>query len=342
MPKPTKTRAARRAPARAKRAQTTALARRKSSIPSTGTKGKVEVLPAVEPVERTLAEGINIGTLGLVELKLTDKEEEILARPITLDDTRIMIKPTGAAYMAHADYSRWFSEAFGRTGWQLVPVGKPIRQENVVLIPYILHVHRQPVAFAWGEHEYQEKNREQTYGDVVEATVANAMRRCAKRLGVGLELWDRRWLDEFVRRNAVRVRCNLARRGQPEDLRWLWRLKSDPPLRGELRRGQGDGYEDEDFAPAQREEAPPPARQRREVERHEPAHHDARSADKISEKQARRLWTIVQNSGRTEEDVKTWLLRRFKVSRYDDVLRRDYEFVWQTIESPINPLPEGK
>lgn len=143
-----------------------------------------------------LGELATVGALGLAELKLTEKEESVLARPVNPQD--ILVRDAGIAYLPHIVYTRWFGEAFGRTGWSIVPTSRPQRVGNVVLIPYLLYVHGIPVAAATGEHEYHETNSRQTYGDVIESTVACALRRCAKRLGVGLEMWDKAWLQANV------------------------------------------------------------------------------------------------------------------------------------------------
>jgi hypothetical protein len=85
------------------------------------------------------------------------------------------------------------------------PAAKPLKSGNSVVQPYVLYIHGKPVAFAMGEQEYFEGNKEQTYGDALEATVASALRRCMKRLGIGLELWDRAWVDNFMAEQGVHV-----------------------------------------------------------------------------------------------------------------------------------------
>lgn len=155
---------------------------------------------------------LQLGSLGLVELKLTKAEEAALSAPV--NPAEILWRPSkrdgppDIPYLPHITYTRWFNRAFGRTGWNLVPIGKPTKSDtNVVLLPYVLHVHGTPIAFAWGEQEYfpskadGASNRAQTYGDVIESTVGSALRRCAKHLGVGLELWDKTYLSG-LRRSA--------------------------------------------------------------------------------------------------------------------------------------------
>lgn len=184
----------------AKRA-TTALAVRPKSATVTIEDPQGLMKSSLMPIGQ-LGELATVGALGLAELKLTDKEETVLARAVNPAD--ILVRDGGIAYLPHIVYTRWFGEAFGRTGWSIVPTSRPQRVGNVVLIPYLLYVHGVPVAAATGEHEYHESNSRQTYGDVIESTVACALRRCAKRLGVGLEMWDKAWLAQHVGGNAKR------------------------------------------------------------------------------------------------------------------------------------------
>lgn len=150
-----------------------------------------------------LGELATVGALGLAEIKLTAKEEKILAEPVNPAEILLRPKvkdgPPEVPYLPHIVYTRWFNRAFGRTGWTTVPTAKPMKQGNLIMVPYLLYVHGVPVAQAVGEHEYWESNKQQTYGDVIESTVASALRRLAKRLGVGLEMWDKDWLQANVK-----------------------------------------------------------------------------------------------------------------------------------------------
>lgn len=192
-------------PAR-KPAKTVALVRRAK---------RVEVLPPAPSPQTNgyivAADGsLQLGALGLVELTLTAAEEKVLSERVNPDDVQWRPSrkdgPADIPYLPHHVYTSWLCRAFGRMGWNLVPVGKPVKTEqNVVLLPYVLHVHKTPVAFAWGEQEYFETKRDgtesraQSYGDVIESTVASALRRCMKHLGVGLELWDKNWIKKLRR-----------------------------------------------------------------------------------------------------------------------------------------------
>lgn len=255
------------------------------------------------------SEDMNLGAFGLLELKLTKHEEEVLNEPI--DPRKIMWRPREKdgppviPYYPHPEYTRWFNRAFGRTGWALVPISKPNitradknPAQQTIVQPYLLHVHGKAIAYAPGEQEYFEGNRSQTYGDALESCHANALRRCAKHLGVGLELWDKDYINS-LRPGAAGNYTQGPAPEQPQQ-----RREYQAPQQGEA-----------------------------------PAAHHAQSGEAITDKQRKRLWVIVRNSGRDEEQVRAWLERRFGWTSTKQVTRREYEFVCTAIESPAQ-LPE--
>lgn len=303
--------------------KSTALARR-----APASLARVTVLPPA-PREKpqlavaVLTEDVAIGMLGTVELKLTAAEERELATPVPIAE--VLLKPDdGIVYLPHASYTRWFNRAFGRLGWALVPLAKPMKSEKHVVCPYMLHVHGKPVAFAYGEQEYFDSNRKQTYGDALEATFASAIRRCAKRLGVGLELWDRAWGERFREEHGVLVQTPKGR---------MWRRKDGPPLPGEdaIRGGRRGGKDAERVDHGTGEVVDADVREER------PAYRHAAENDPISEPQRKRLWAIVTNSGRNEEHVKEWLRAMgFESSKL--IPRARYDWICNMITAD-GPLP---
>lgn len=283
-----------------------------------------QLLPALPEVERTLGvDELALGNLGLVEVKLTVQEEAVLSESVPVAE--LLVKPTGQAYLSHPSYTRWFNRAFGRTGWSLVPASKPMKANNSIVCAYVLHIHRQPAALAWGEQDYFENNREQSYGDALESTVASALRRCAKRLGVGLELWDRAWTDAFLAEHAVRVKVRVKRRGETEEkIEDRWRLKTAAPFWNETTRSS---------QPRQQQERPqPPANPPAAAEAPKPPPPHAHSGEKITRAQATRFWTLVRNSGRSDEEVQKWLTGKGLASS-TDILRADYDAFCARVEA---------
>lgn len=285
------------------------------------------LLPAPAPVTLAEHDGVlgdeaSTGALGIVEVKLTDAEELVLSRAVNMDD--VLMKPTGQPYLSHPAYTKWFNAAFGRLGWAIVPKSKPVKLGTSVVCHYLLYIHGQPVAFAIGEQEYHENNREQTYGDAVEATVASALRRCAKRLGVGLELWDKRWLQAFIDERCVKV---FLRAKGGDDPKVAWRLKTDRPFWNE-----SGAVDSETSRRDSRETAKlsPPA-----------ISHDGKGNEKITAEQVKRLWVIARKAGREDVAVKAWLVIAYGVDSSKDIKRKDYETICDVLGRPGPLLMPG-
>lgn len=291
---------------------------------------RVEVIQPVDPNARQTGEGLMIGELGLVELKLSKKEEAALSRPAPIEQVRI--KPTGQVYLSHPTYTLWFNEAFGRLGWSIVPVGKPQLSGKSVVCPYVLFIHGKPVRFAYGEQEYFEANKDQTYGDALESTVASALRRVAKRLGVGLELWDPAFGEAFVAEHCIQVPC----RRRDGSTAMQWRRRKDPKFWNEL---DPQHARRDDVQPSQRVAAPEWDPRGAPPDQAPPAGHHQQAGHPITDKQRKRLWVIIRNSRRDEEQVRAWLERRFGWTSTKQVTREMYEYVCTAVEAP-GSLPE--
>lgn len=204
---------------KAAKSASTALAVRKAPKAAPAKEVVISGLPAV-PVGQ-LGELATVGALGLAELKLTPEEDKILSEEV--DPSLIQFKPAkrdGPAtipYLPHIVYTRWMNRAFGRTGWAIVPTAAPKKVDSLILVPYLLYIHGIPVAAATGEQDFIESNKQQTYGDVIESTVASALRRCCKRLGIGLEMWDKEWLKQ----NAKAIGKKAERKDEVRDGEWV-------------------------------------------------------------------------------------------------------------------------
>lgn len=301
------------------------------------------ITPAPEPPEafQELTERAMLGDLGLVELKLTPEEEAILNEPVPVSE--VLVKPSGQPYLSHPSYYRWMNRAFGRTGWLVKPVALPMKSERGVVVPYVLLVHGKAVGFAFGEQDYyggEGGNREQSWGDALEATVAYALRRCMKHLGIGLELWDKTWINNYMNEHAVRVRV-LAydRKARKKVPKWQYRRKVDPPFYNEIVGGKepdideehGDALDD-GFEHAQRRPSPPPA---------PPAQH-GKSGEVITPAQVQRLQTILSNSGRNKAVVKAWLKSVYGYDSSKEIKRHEYNAVCSALEAEGSlPLKKG-
>lgn len=326
----------------------TALVRRKAALPSRRRDSTIRPRPRPRPPapvpDNMLGEFATLGALGLVEVKLTEREELVLAEPVPV--AWVQVKPTGQPYLSHPSYTRWFNRAFGRLGWSIIPRAQPRHDGKSISCPYVLYIHGKPAAFAIGEQEYFESNKEQTYGDAFEATVASALRRCAKRLGVGLELWDRAWLDAFIADYCVKVWLD-----DPNEKRPKWRLKTSPPFYNEKGAAQAARAQQQQRSPmdehdqrrAPERQALPPAARPPNPRGEQPitqSYVDA--AGKKHPGQLERLMVICRNSGRPDATVKAWLLARYGYASRKDIKQKDYEEICNLIESPTAILaPTG-
>lgn len=324
-------RRAKKKPARkAARRQSTALVRTVDAVP-------VLAPPPLE--ERKLHEGVLLGELGLVEIKFTPEEEKVLSEPV--DPHKVLVKPNGAPYLPHAEYTRWMNRALGRGAWSLVPVGQSAIAQGTVVVPYVLFIHGKPAAFAMGEQEFFEGNKNQTYGDALESTVASALRRCTKHLGVGLELWDKEWLTRWLFENTIAVKVSERQRDGSRKNVTRRRRKIDPPLPWEVGPTGPQGFDDEleqDAQPAR--QAAPRTQPRAQAPQEDVGHH-ARSGEPISAPQAKRLAAIIRNSGRESGPVLEWIKRAHGFSSLEKVTRDRYDAICNAIEAPAD-LPEGR
>lgn len=288
--------------------------------------GRTEVIDAV-----VLRDEVNISTVGLTEVALTEQENAVLNEAAKLEDIRV--KPSGQAYLSHPTYTKWFNRAFGRLGWMIVPSAKPTRTDKGVAQAFLFYIHGKPAVIVTGEQDYHENNREQSYADALEGCVGSALRRTAKRLGVGLELWDRPFLDAYMHEHCVMVRVPKRVRDHGTG-KWStkvvnqWRRRVDAPFPDELKPGDKASEarvdEEEGVEPAQRRQSAPPSER--------PAGYNAKAGEPISDAQLRRFHTIVTNSGRQPEVVKRWLLDVWKYDTSKDISRGNYDAICKAVE----------
>lgn len=84
-----------------------------------------------------------------------------------------------------------------KTGQQIEVKGSHVYVDGIMLIRGAF------VASAIGEMTYYPDNHTQNYGDAVEGAETAALRRCCKRLGIGLQAWRKDWcLAWWTRKNA--------------------------------------------------------------------------------------------------------------------------------------------
>lgn len=254
------------------------------------------MLSSASPEGFELGELAHTGGVGMGTVKLTAVERKIISRKVNRPDVRVL-PDSGLAYLPHLYYTRWLNEAFGPTGWGIAPAAKAMKIENLIIVPHILYIRGVAVAWANGAAEYHEKNKRQTYDDVLESTVAYSLRRCCKRLGMALELWDKRWLAEFLALDCIKVQTSKGP---------AWRRKDDPPFDNETTKGTA---------------------RRREPDVHdaEVIGGDGNGKAKITKEEVKRLVGIWRGAGRSDADVQLWLKKKYGYTATADIKRFDYQ-----------------
>lgn len=129
-------------------------------------------------------------------IEYTDHERNILFAPI--DANEIKVRPDGQVYLEWAWYAERMDAAFGQGQWSLSPAPwnpRLYRENNITYREYVLWIRGQFAANAVGHHEEQRKTT--NFGDAAEATYANALVRCCKRIGMARDLWKKDKIEEF-------------------------------------------------------------------------------------------------------------------------------------------------
>lgn len=263
--------------------------------------------------------------------RFTEAEEAILDARV--DESEIQIKPTGQIYLPHPGYIKWLNRAFGRGQWWLMQLSKPQRANNSVLVNYAFVLRGLACYSTYGEADYHENNREQTFGDVIESTHAYALRRFAKRLGIGLELWDRSYGDQWIDKFAV---CVYVTNKEGKSVR-QWRRRDAPPLKYEQGKARTN---DDQTEQAQRQQTRrrPQAQPERTVAPH------PKGDAKVSNAQLIRFWTIARGRGRSDDEVKHFLKTHYNLDSSRDMTRKDYENITKAVEhpGPLRPVLDIK
>jgi hypothetical protein len=195
-------------------------------------------------------------------------------------------------------------------------------------VPYAFTLRGVACYSTYGEAEYHENNREQSFGDVIEATHAYALRRFAKRLGVGLELWNKQFGEAWIEKYAVCVYVT-NREGQSKR---MWRRRDAAPLRGEGGRAK---VQDTETPHAQREQT----RRRPQAQAERIATPHPKGDTPVSNEQLIRFWTIARGRGRTDDEVKAFLHTHYHLTSSKDMKKADYESIVKAIEHPGPLLP---
>ena len=136
-------------------------------------------------------------------LDLPEEKNNILFAPVKPDE--VFIKPDGLIYMTWVKYAGRLSKAVGLS-WTMIPQGMPkiskdAQNNNLVIWGFHLMIKGVYCGFAIGEQQYHE-NKRMTYGEACEGAKSNALTRLCKAIGIGIELWDKSFINDWLGKYA--------------------------------------------------------------------------------------------------------------------------------------------
>ncbi len=209
-------------------------------------------------------------------LELSDTQYDILYKPINEID--IEIRPDGLIYAPWMEYASRLRDAFGAS-WALVPNGMPKFSTNKIWWGFWLIIKGHLMGFAIGEQEYFPTSATMSYGDACEGAKSNALMRLCKGIGISLELWKpafiREWKEEYAE--------TYFNEKKQKD---LWKKKGEPiPI-------------------TKKTEMQEPGKKKEPSESYSPE----AMKKVITEPQRKRFYAIGKGAGKSDEEMKAYLL----------------------------------
>src|SRR5678816_3824301 len=134
---------------------------------------------------------------GMAMEPFPEAARRILAEPVNPHD--VEIKPDGIVFLPGVAYRRILTRAFGAGGWAIAPrsPARYMKDNNIVAYHGALYCLGRFVAEAVGECFYRDNNPNMSYASCVEGAKTDALGRCCKDLGIGTEMWDANWREQW-------------------------------------------------------------------------------------------------------------------------------------------------
>ncbi len=114
-------------------------------------------------------------------------------------------------YLEHHALRARFHSVFGPGAWSIIPRNRWTEEYRTsggkqavrVYVEAMLLVRGCFVGEAIGDMTYFPDNATTNFGDAIEGAKTAALRRCAKEFGVGLQAWNRDWVDGWKKRQRT-------------------------------------------------------------------------------------------------------------------------------------------
>lgn len=176
-------------------------------VPTTAAQAKIDAIAALT----------NTAYARASELKLTAEESAALQADFPDEAFR-----TGAAgkenliYLEHAVLRERLNQVLGLGQWAVIPrarwaedfdywdkESRIYQKASRVYVEAMFLVRGCFVTETIGDQVYYPKNQSMNYGDAVEAATSEALRRCAKAFGVGLQAWRKDFQEGWWQRRRA-------------------------------------------------------------------------------------------------------------------------------------------
>lgn len=183
-----------------------------------------------QQIDNIVLKQVAEGSIGTVTL--TKEQERILYAPVS--DDEVEIREDGLVYLSWTFYASRLRKAFGLR-WSLLPAGEIVRTKNsdgkpVLYQGYYLFIDGKFITYVVGEHTEQRTGSTMSYGETVESAYSNALMRCCKHLGIGLEMWNPAYVERWKKQYTV-AEMTTTKSGYK---RMIWRRKTPreiaPPI----------------------------------------------------------------------------------------------------------------
>jgi hypothetical protein len=167
---------------------------------------------------------------GASTIQIEKADQEMLCAPF--DDLQYEIRPDGYLYVPQALIRGRFNSRIGIGQWAIVLLRdwfEPIsEQANKLYYDGAILIRGKFASRSIGEATYYTNNRNQSWASALESGKSDCMVRCAKDLGIALEVYDpgfvRRWQKEYAKRVWVQ---------EKQEKKVLWRRKDVDPFPNE-------------------------------------------------------------------------------------------------------------
>lgn len=114
-------------------------------------------------------------------------------------------------YIEHAFLRDRLNDVLGPGQWSIIQRSRWTEQNNMAITVYMeamLVVRGCFVAEAVGDMTYWQNNASTNIGDAIEGAKTQALRRCAKELGIGLQAWKKTWCEGWWARRGNKPETN--------------------------------------------------------------------------------------------------------------------------------------